>query len=268
MVEAFGNHTWNSLEFPDPLLTLPENFAGLDPVDQFEVLGFDEDTVGRMIAAEHEDWRAYYQKAGWKYAEVRDDDRRRHDRLLPWEELITRDPDSVVAARKSLASTLLCLRNLGYRSVPKHALPTESQQVSQSGDAAWRRYRRRGEVTAEKREQPWTWTTNSGETMHATQGDWSVVDDTGHERSVAADVFEATYRQIGPRRYERCGTVSARRVRRPEKVRTLEGEVLARAGDWIVEGAQGEQWPVPDEQFRAGYHGPVDGGLADQDRTG
>lgn len=257
MVEAFGKHTWNSLEDLHPTAALPDDFAALDPLDQLQILGFDEDTVETMIKTEHEDWRAYYEQAGWKYAEVRDDDRRRHDRLLPWDQLVVRNPDFAVAARRSLASTLLCLRNLGYRSVPKVTDSAQRQQSSSSGDSEWRRYRRRGEVTAEKREHPWTWTTLSGEVMHAAPGDWAVVDNTAHERSVAADVFEATHRPVGPRRYERCGTVSARRATGQELVQTLEGDVLAQPGDWIVRGAHGEQWPVRDEQFRAGYDGPL-----------
>lgn len=259
MVEAIGNHTWNSLEHEQPAEALPDNFTQLDPMDQLMLLGFDEDTVGRMVKAEHEDWRAYYEDAGWKYAEDRDDDRRRHDRLLPWDELIRRNADFAGAARKSLASTLLSLRNLGYRSVPKHATSTwQTQHTSSSADSEWRPFRRRGEVTAEKRNRPWTWTTLSGEVMHAELGDWWVLDDDGHERSVAADVFEATHRRIGPRRFQRCGTVLARRVSRRQVVQTLEGDVVAHEGDWIVRGSQGEQWPVPDEQFRAGYHGPLD----------
>ena len=267
MVEAIGGHTWNSLEHLDSPQTLPNDFAELDPMAQLEVLGFDEQTVERIVAAEHEDWRRYYEQAGWRHAEVRDDNRHRHDRLLPWDELLKRNPESAVAARKSLASTLLCLRNLGYRSVQKRTASTDPQQVAQSGDSQWRRYRRRGEVTAEKRDQPWTWTTLAGEIMQAAPGDWSVVDDSGQERSVAAGVFESTHRQIGPRRYERCGTVLARRASRPELVRTLEGDVTANEGDWIVKGVRGEQWPVRDEQFRVGYHGPVDIEPADRNHT-
>ncbi len=254
MVEAFGGHTWNSLEYPGPPRALPVDFTELDPLGQLEILGFDKDTVERMVRIEHEDWRAYYEDAGWRYAEIRDDDRRRHDRLLPWDELIARDPEFAVAAVKSLASTLLCLRNLGYRSVPK-----------QPGGSGWRQYRRRGQVTAERLDHPWTWRTDSGEIMHAAPGDWSVIDDAGQQRSVAAEVFEATHRQVGPRRYERCGTVLARRVNRRELVHTLEGDVTAAPGDWILQGAQGEQWPVRDAQFRAGYGGPVDSDAAEQD---
>jgi hypothetical protein len=259
MVEALGNHSWNSLESEEPAVSLPGNFTELDPEDQLEILGFDGATAERMIKAEHEDWRMYYENGGWKYAEDRDDGRRRHDKLLAWDELVERNPDFARVARKSLTSTLLSLRNLGYRSVPRDTTPShQTHQGSSSDDSPWRRYRRHGEVTAEKRSSPWTWTSRSGEVLYAEKGDWSVVDDNGHERSVAAEVFEETHRRIGRRRYQRCGTVLARRVSSRQVVQTLEGDVVAQEGDWIVQGSLGEQWPVPDEQFRAGYRGPID----------
>jgi hypothetical protein len=127
-----------------------------------------------------------------------------------------------------------------------------------SVDAGWHRYRRLGEVTAEKRRHSWTWTTTTGELMQAQPGDWAVIDDAGDERSVAAGVFESTHEQVGPRRYRRYGTVLARPAMRRELISTLEGEVVANAGDWIVQGNQGEQWPVPDSQFRDSYAGPID----------
>ncbi|HEY7053284.1 MAG TPA: hypothetical protein VH496_14295 [Mycobacterium sp.] len=122
-----------------------------------------------------------------------------------------------------------------------------------SSDARWQCYRRLGEVTAEKREDAWTWRTKSGEVMSAQPGDWAVTDDAGSERSVAAGVFESTHEKVAKDRYRRSGTVWARRAARREVVATLEGDVIANPGDWVVRGAQGEQWPVPDAQFRASY---------------
>jgi hypothetical protein len=127
-----------------------------------------------------------------------------------------------------------------------------------STDSGWHRYGRRGEVTAHKRTHDWTWVTNTGELMHAQAGSWEVIDDNGDERSVAAEVFESTHEQVGPHRYRRSGTLQARRATRQEVIKTLEGDVVAKKGDWIVRGEHGEQWPVPDEQFRASYEGPID----------
>ncbi len=259
IVETIGNHSWNSLEQTGARESLPQNFADLSTMQRLQILGFDEHTVDRMIKAEHEDWRRYYEDAGWKYSEHRDDSRRRHDRLLPWDELIDRHPQFAEDSRRSLLSTLVNLRSLGYRSVPK--TQTQKRQVPNadpSGDSGWRSYRRRGEISAEKRDHSWTWTTRSGEVMQAQPGDWVVTNDDGDERSVSASVFESSHEQIGPRRYRRSGTVLARRAGDREVVHTLEGDVVANRGDWIVQGTGGERWPVPDEQFRGSYDGPLD----------
>jgi hypothetical protein len=131
MVEAIADHDWNSLE-GGSATTLPAGFVDLEPLEQLSVLGFDEDTVEAMIRAEHEDWRKYYEKHGWKYSETRDDARRRHNRLLPWDELVERHPEFRRDACRSLASTLRNLRALGYRSMPKAAATSgrEAEHVS------------------------------------------------------------------------------------------------------------------------------------------
>jgi RyR domain len=120
MVEKVANHTWNSLE-SESAEPLPSDFDAMEPLQQLEVLGFDKDTVDRMIQIEHEDWCRYYREGGWRYSEQRDDDRRLHDALMPWEDLKKKRPDCVDNSRNSLVSTLMSLRSLGYRSVPKAA---------------------------------------------------------------------------------------------------------------------------------------------------
>lgn len=120
MVETIASHTWNTLE-STAAEPLPENFDDMTPLQKLEALGFDKDTVDRMIQIEHEDWCRYYREGGWKYSPNRDDDRNRHDSLKPWHQLTQERPDSVDHARESLVSVLISLRNLGYRSVPKAA---------------------------------------------------------------------------------------------------------------------------------------------------
>lgn len=254
IVETIAGHTWNSLEQPVAVQPFPDGFSSMEPLRQLEFLGFDRETVERMVEAEHEDWRRYYEAAGWRYAEARDDTRRRHDKLLPWRRLVQEHPVSVRDAYRSLAGTLINLRHLGYRSLPK-ADPEPSSVMNE--EPGWARYRRRGEVSARRRGRDWTWTTPNGESMHARAGDWAVIDDNGDERSVAAEVFESTHRQIAPGRYRRSGTVMARRVTSRETVQTLEGAVVATEGDWILRGQHGEEWPVSDEQFRESYEGPL-----------
>lgn len=118
---------------------------------------------------------------------------------------------------------------------------------------SWTRFRRVGEVRAERRTVAWQWTTTSGETMQANAGDWSVSDSHGHEWSVADAFFDATYEKTTDDRYRRLGTVRARPAVAGEVVQTLEGDAEARAGEWVVEGSAGEQWPVPGDQFRERY---------------
>jgi hypothetical protein len=134
-------------------------------------------------------------------------------------------------------------------------------------ESEWLRYRRCGEVTAEKRPTEWTWSTRAGERMRAEADDWAVIDDAGRERSVAAAVFESTYQQIGPNRYRRVGIVLAKRATSRQIVRTLEGDAVAEEGDWIIQGQSGERWPVPTDQFENSYAGPLDDDFSD-DKSG
>ena len=57
--------------------------------------------------------------------------------------------------------------------------------------------------------------------------------------------------------WERAGKVLARPARPGETVHTLEGPVTALDGDFVVQGDKGEQWPVPGDEFRRRYRGPV-----------
>jgi hypothetical protein len=126
-----------------------------------------------------------------------------------------------------------------------------------TSESEWLRYRRRGDVTAEKRPIEWTWSTRAGDRMRASADDWAVIDDAGLERSVAADVFESTYERIGGHRYRRVGVVLAKRATSRQIIRTLEGDAVAEEGDWIVQGQGGERWPVLADQFEKSYEGPL-----------
>ena len=253
MVEDAG-YSWNSLESP-PAPTLPENFAIKCARCQLKDLGFTKVTVDEMIMEEHADWCRFYRADGWRHGKSRSFVRKRHEKLLTWEEL--HDSEFEQKSVESLAGTLISLRTLGYRSVPRSPEPVAAESAICDDCFGWRRYRRRGEVAAEKRSHAWTWTAATGDVMQASAGDWAVFDDAGHERSVAASVFESTHERVGPGRYRRSGTVAARRAMSEQVVTTLEGDIVAHLGDWIIEGPQGERWPIPDEQFRLSYEGPV-----------
>jgi hypothetical protein len=242
MVEQLGGHSWNTVNGEPAPHPKPEAYEGAEPLEALRLMGFDRDAAIAMARTEHEDWCRYYRSAGWRYGPVRDNDHKIHDKLLRWN-VIEHNEDFLNTALTSLAGTLLNLAELGYRSKP-----------------LWERYCRTGIVTAEQRNEAWTWTSGSGNTMHAHAGDWAVADPAGNSWSVRADIFRETYQHIGENRWRRKGFVLARPARGGEIIDTLEGPATAADGDWIVRGENGEQWPVPAEQFRQRYQGPVPAG--------
>lgn len=47
--------------------------------------------------------------------------------------------------------------------------------------------------------------------------------------------------------------VTASQTKEPVDIITLEGTMHANAGDWIITGIDGEQWPVKKEIFEKTY---------------
>ncbi|OBH47379.1 RyR domain-containing protein [Mycobacterium mantenii] len=233
MVEQIAGHTWNTWGSPPAQLS-GRDMAGLPPLQQLALMGFDDDAAMSMARAEHEDWCRYYRRNGWKYGSPRDDSRKIHDKLVDWSTVET-NPDLLNAAVRSLAGTLWSLRQLGFRSRP-----------------LWQSFSRVGTVSAEQRSTRWTWTSDSGHTMRADAGDWAITED-GKLWSVRDDIFRDTYEPAGDGRWRRKGRVQARPAQPGETVDTLEGPTIAADGDWVVRGRAGEQWPVPGAEFARRY---------------
>ncbi|MCV7369859.1 hypothetical protein H7K09_20650 [Mycolicibacterium duvalii] len=247
MVEKIGGHTWNTWGEPFDGVTTAQ-LRELPAQDQLHALGFEKTTAEAMARAEHEDWCRFYRKHGWRYGPQRDDDAKVHDKLVDWSH-IAADPTLLDAALRSLAATLTKLRELGYRSRP-------------ASNADWLPFRRTGAVVAEQRPTAWTWTAHDGSTMTAEPGDWEVRDESGGDSwSVRDDIFHATHRHLGGRRWRRLGTVLARPARDGETVHTLEGAITAPSRSWIVQGDHGDVWAVPHDEFQRRYE------RADQDRS-
>jgi len=238
-VEQVGGHTWNTWgDAPDELT--PEALDGLEPLDQLQRLGFAEDAIYAMAQAEFEDWSRDLRHEGWTYGPERDYVGKHHEKLVDtWADTF-RDEALRRAALRSLATTLIQLRELGYRSKPK-----------------WLPYRRVGEVNARRRYRPWTWTTTSGDVMRASAGDWDVRDDADARWSVRNDVFRTSYRRMRGSRWAAAGVVFARAAQPGETIETLEGPSTTVEGDWVVMGDKGEQWSTPDAKFTNRYIGPV-----------
>lgn len=239
IVRNFGGHTWDTWGSATES-TAPSGFADLAPLKQLEALGFTEHAAMTMAEKEHASWFDYYVKAGWRPGAARDDARKIHPRLMSWDD--PRAADTIhEATLRSLANTLVALRQLGYRSRPK-----------------WQRFDRTGTVTARQRSEPWTWTSHTGDTMRAEAGDWEVSDDNGTTWSVNNERFAATYERIGENgQWRRTGNVLARLAVDGEVIETLEGPERVTAGDWIVKGDRGEQWPVPPADFAMNYRAPA-----------
>jgi hypothetical protein len=191
----------------------------------------------RMAQLEHESWRTHLLESGWRLGDVRDDAARRHPDLLSWDGLTD---EARAKTREGVISSLELLATLGYRSFDEPA-------------ATWRTVRRRGVVFARPRDEAWTWTTHDGQTLSGAAGDWEVFDPRGHTHSVAAAVFEASHKRIDGDRWRRVGTVQVRAAREGERIVTLEGELVANAGEWVVRGDLGDEWIISAERLAAGY---------------
>lgn len=116
---------------------------------------------------------------------------------------------------------------------------------------AWRRFRRTGHVRAEQLTRTLVWHADGGDRLVGRAGDWKVTDG---ERTwtVADEQFRRSYESDGDG-YRRRGVVRARPGRAGEVVETLEGPVRVAEGDWVVEGEEGERWPVPSARFETAY---------------
>ncbi len=116
-------------------------------------------------------------------------------------------------------------------------------------------YRKTLPITAEQSSEPFTWTSN-GETMQANAGDWRVTQPNGKISSVTPDIFARTYEaapNLGPNSFLKTALTHAQVLDRDVTVTTLEGAKTAQAGDYLVTGPAGEQYPVPRAEFEHMY---------------
>src|ERR1700758_3121522 len=78
----------------------------------------------------------------------------------------------------------------------------------------------------------------------------------GQTWSVRDNIFRNSYEHVDGNQWRRCGDVLARPAQPGETIETLEGPATASDGDWVVRGADGEQWPVPAREFAERYAEP------------
>jgi hypothetical protein len=125
--------------------------------------------------------------------------------------------------------------------------------VPEGGPPEAAEFERTGIVRAKQLQAPRRWTRRSGDRLRGGPGDWCVIDDGDDERTVRDLEFRASHEPLGGGLWRRTGTFSAWRVSERLVLRTMEGQAIAQAGDWVVEGHRGARWPVTDEQFRRTY---------------
>jgi hypothetical protein len=172
-------------------------------------------------------------------------------------ELSDRNLDEIARAEHTHVEYLRCLlahlEGAGFMPVVPEGGPPEAAQ-----------FERTGIVRARQLQAPRRWTRRSGDRLRGGPGDWSVIDDGDDERTVRDLEFRASHEPLGGGLWRRTGTFSAWRVSERLVLRTMEGQAIAQAGDWVVEGHRGARWPVTDEQFRRTYKmKPGEDGAAD-----
>jgi hypothetical protein len=205
-----------------------------------------EHELEQIARAEHTRWFRRRLAAGWSAGGSRPARRRPgnsaalvNNRVVPWAEL---PGDERAGQIEYLRSQLAQLEDVGFLPIVPAGGPPRAAQ-----------FQRIGTVEAKRLGARRMWTRRSGDELCGDAGDWTVLDDSGDERTVRDPEFRASHQPLGGERWLRTGTFTAWQVNEAQTLRTIEGRAVARAGDWVVEGHGGERWPVTDEQFRRTY---------------
>lgn len=200
-----------------------------------------EDEVKRLAEHEHKSWCRYYTSHGWRSSKKRDDASRKHDLLVPWQQL---GDEGRTKSQRSLSNSLDLLQALGYRPFLAATAPLNAQQ---------RRYRRAGLVRAERLQAGEIWLSRAGDQLQAKAGDWRVTGADGNTWSITDDDLKKTYEHVEGDEWRRTGSVLARPADVGEQIRSSEGDVTALAGAWVVTDDSGNRWVVPGDHFAQNY---------------
>jgi hypothetical protein len=96
------------------------------------------------------------------------------------------------------------------------------------------------------------WYNQNGSSATAEAGDW-LCNDGRAIWSVKASIFADTYEEVGDCLYKKRLPVRAVQLYQDAVVETLEGDMVAKAGDWLVANGSGECWPVQGWIFAERY---------------
>ncbi|HEY0717216.1 MAG TPA: hypothetical protein VGD68_06330, partial [Streptosporangiaceae bacterium] len=209
------------------------------------IIELSDGELEEIARAEHTRWYRRRLAAGWsaggphRRPRTRSSHRLVNSRVVPWPALPDCDRQGQI---DTLRAQLARLEGAGFVPVVPPGGPPDAGH-----------YERVGSVQARKLQSRRIWTRRSGDELTGNPGDWRVLDDWGDERTVRETEFLVSHEHVGGERWRRTGTYRAWQVSEPHVLRTMEGQAVARAGDWVVEGRGGERWPVTDEQFRRTY---------------
>jgi hypothetical protein len=198
--------------------------------------------IEQVARQEHNRWYERRRKASWRAAGAGEPDDYAaliNRNVRPWSELPPQARETTCAG---IRSQLAGLEAVGFMPV-----------LPQDGPPGAGDFRRIGEVRAERLVADKSWTHAPGGRLTGACGAWEVIDDSGEERTVRDQEFRATHERLDGNRFRRTGMVRAWRVSEVTVLRTIEGKAVARPGNWIVQGPQGERWPVTEQQFMRGY---------------
>ncbi len=134
-------------------------------------------------------------------------------------------------------------------------------------------FRKVGVTYARKMDKNFTVRIDRGDLLHGYPGDYACVNPDDDSRWIVhRDIFERSYAPDHINTLKiRMGTVQhrlllqgftpyrkfqvtwAKKLNLPAVIHTLEGDVYARAGDYLCIGIDGEQWPQPAARFEKLY---------------
>jgi hypothetical protein len=136
---------------------------------------------------------------------------------------------------------------------PQHPQPprwSTAQSLEYLGDAPV--YEPIATVRASRLDAVHVWLSDNGSEMAGQPGDWLVTDGK-IEWTIQDPVFRATYALQPDGSYRKTARIRAKQLTAEVAVETLEGDAVARPGDWLVTNQTGECYPVPPEVFAARY---------------
>lgn len=208
-----------------------------------------DDLLTLLVPHEHAAWMTFKYDTGWiGFDGASNDKERLLNRFLhPLDQLDdVRRAEATGNTLDNLKGVLQVLAILGF-----HPVAPEPQR--------WWRLRRtgRGKVL-ETLKEPWTWTDENGNELHAEVGDLRIADVVqpgGKERirSIKPDSFAATHRHLKGNIHQRTGEVTARLAVAGEQIDSQEGPQTPGENSWVLQDALGNQWIITSERLLEGY---------------